>query len=180
MLVILLGLKLVKNLVHGILAGAVGRIILMHEPVAKVFLQSAHRHRTGIHHALDATQPGGLEAVVHAQNVELHSEMGLVFATPEEIGQIEDARWSGLERDTHDILKLRHITSDDLHLIAQVSERGSAGIDIHTHHVFTARHQPTNGPRTDKTRPSKYQYGHGAFLLLQSVATHLWCKAPDN
>jgi hypothetical protein len=79
--------------------------------------------------------------------------MGLVFTTPEEIGQIENAGWPGLERDAHDILKLRHITPNDLHLLAQVGERGSAGIDIHTHHVFTARHQPPNGPRTNKARP---------------------------
>ena len=83
-------------------------------------------------------------------------------------------------RDAHDILKLRHITPDDLHLIAEVGERGSAGIDIHTHHVFTARHQPPNGPRTNKARPPKYQYGHGAFLLLQSAATRLRCRAPDS
>ena len=62
----------------------------------------------------------------------LHGEMGWSRHSQGD-SQIQDTRWPGLERDAHDILKLRHITPDDSHLIAQACANEAPGlISIHT------------------------------------------------
>src|SRR2546422_8640838 len=67
---VLARLELVEDLVHRVLARAVRRIVLVHEPVTEVALLATHRDRARVHHALDAGQARGLEANVHPQDVE--------------------------------------------------------------------------------------------------------------
>src|SRR3989449_9988883 len=69
---VLAGLELVEDLVHRVLARAVRRIVLVHQPVTEVALLAAHRDRARVHHTLDAGQARGLEALVHAEDVPAH------------------------------------------------------------------------------------------------------------
>src|SRR5262245_48903928 len=98
--------------------------------------------------------------------------MRLVLPTAKEVGQIENARRFGLDHDAHDIFKLRHIPPDDLDALSQVSERGRAWVDIHTHHLFASRHQSPNRSGSDKTCAAKDKYGHGTFLLRYRLPVH--------
>jgi len=66
---------------------AVSEIAFIDAPVAVEFMLARHRQRTCISNSIDTGQPGRLETIVHAENVELERHARRVIAA-EKIGQV--------------------------------------------------------------------------------------------
>ena len=158
---VLPGLELVEDLVHRVLAGAVHRIVLVHQPVAEVTLLTAHRDRARVDDALDAGQARGLEAVVHAEDVEAHDLVRIALAGAETVGEVDEALRLDVEHRAHDVLELRDVAPDHGGADRHAGERGRAGVQVHADDRFPARDQLPDEPGADESGCADDQDGHG-------------------
>ena len=163
-LVELLGLELVEPLVHGILAGAVHRVVLIDHPVAEVGLLSADGDGAGVGHPVHPGDTGRLEAIIHAQDVQLHGEMGRVVAAAQQIGQVHDAVRLGVHDGRNHVLKLHDVAAHDLYLVSEFAEVRGSRVDVHHEDLLAALDQPGNNPLSDKAGAAQYQGCHISLL----------------
>src|SRR6266581_4513054 len=157
---VLPGLELVEDLVHRVLAGAVHRIVLVHQPVAEVTLLTAHRDRARVDDALDAGQARGLEAVVHAEDVEAHDLVRVALAGAETVGEVDEALGLHVEHGPHHVLELRDVPADDGRADRLAGERRRSGVQVHAHDRFAARDQPLDEPWADEAGRPDHQHRH--------------------
>ena len=93
--------------------------------------------------------------------------VGVPFATAEEIREIDETLWLGLNHHSHYILKLRHVAPDDRNLILQTGKRGRPWADIHADDVFASCRQTLDDAWTNKSRTADDQDGHVALPLAK-------------
>src|SRR5215208_101532 len=93
--------------------------------------------------------------------------VGVPFATAEEIREIDETLWFGLNYHSHYILKLRHVAPDDRNLILQTGKRGRPWADIHADDVFASCRQTLDDAWTNKSRTADDQDGHVALPLAK-------------
>ena len=160
-----LGLELVENLVRRVLAVAEDAIIFVGLPVAKVGLLPADGHGTGVHDAVDAQQPPGLKAVVHAQDVEAHLVVRVALAAAQQVGQVDDAVGLRFHNGVDHLLKL-----GDVHPGATERAPVNAGnvryrVDVRGVHVLAPFHQLANDPRADETGAAQNQNRHNCTSI---------------
>ena len=154
------GLEFVENLVDGVLADAVGGVVLGGGAVAEVGLLPADGHGAGIDDAVHAQQPAGFEAVVHPQDVEAHLVVGVALAAAQQIGQVDDAVGLRLHNGAGYLLKV-----GDVHPRAAdgvVVNAGNMGqrVDVRGIDAFAALHQLADDPRPDEAGAAEYQNRH--------------------
>ena len=125
---------------HRILDVAVTEIVLGHDAVAVEMLLAADRQRARKHDPVDPAQARRLEAIVHADDVELGRDMRGVLAA-EKIGEIDDARRFRGDGDRHDIVELRDVAAHDPDSVAELPVGCGAGVEVHAHDFFTALRQ---------------------------------------
>ncbi len=157
---VLLRLELVEDLVHRILAGAVGRVVLLYRPVTKVTLLATHRDGTRVYHALHAPQAGGLEAVVHPEDVEAHNLVRVALTRSQAVGEVDEPFGLHLQHGPHHVLELRDVPAEHRRLDRYVAEGHRARVQVHAHHRFAARDQALDEPGPDEARRADHQYRH--------------------
>ena len=157
---VLAGLELVEDLVDGVLARAVDRIVLRHQSLAEVTLLPAHRDRARVHHAFDAAQACRLEAVVHSEDVEAEDSMRVPLPGADAVGEVDEPIRLHLDDGPHDVLELRDVTTDHRHPVGCVGEPRRAGVEIHADDGVAAGDQPSDESGTDEPRAADHQYRH--------------------
>ena len=158
----LLGLELIEALVHGVLARAVHRVVLVDQPVAEGALLPADGHRAGVDHPVDAAYPGRLEAVVHAQHVQLHREVGRVVAAAQQVGQVHDPVGLGGQHRLHHVLELGDVAVHHAYQVPELLVRHRPRVDVHYSDPLASFGQPAYGPSPDEPGAAQYQRRHTA------------------
>ena len=91
---------------------------------------------------LTPEEPRRLEAIVHADDVELGREMRRVLAA-EQVGKIDYPRRLGPSVDGHHVVELRDVAARDGNLLAEIGEGVRRRIDVHA---------ATSSPRAASSR----------------------------
>ena len=129
-------------------------------------LLAAHRDRAGVDHALDAGQPAGFEAVVHAEDVEPHDLVGIALAGAEAVGEVDDALGLEFQHGAHDVLELRDVAAHDRRADRGAVEGDRTRIQVHTHHRLAARDQLADQAGADESRRAEHEHRHGGLPKL--------------
>ena len=130
------------------------------DAVAVEFLLAADRQRAGIGDPVAAGEPRRLEAIVHAEDVELERDARRVLAA-EEIGEVDDPFRLGLGHRRHDVVELADIAAHDPHLLAVVGEIGGLRVDVHADDLLAALGEKRNKAAADKAGAAEDQDRHG-------------------
>ena len=56
----------------------------------------------------------------------------------------------GADGRRHHVVELRHVAAHHAHLLAEILERGGAGVDVHADDLLAARRQQADHPRADE------------------------------
>ena len=168
-LAVILRLPFVEDFVHRVLHMAVAEIVLVDDAVAIKMLLAADRERTGIGDASDPAQPRRLEAIVHAEDVELERDPRRIFAA-KEIGEVDHPL--GLRRDhrRHDIVELADIAAHDPHLFAKALVIGGAGVDVHADDFLAALRQQRDETAPDEAGAADHEYRHRCSSPKMAIA----------
>ena len=127
---VIMRLPFIDDLVDRVLRRAVAFVALVHVALAEFRLLAADRDGTGENRVLHAGAPRGLEAVIHALDVQLEGDMRFQFAN--EIGQVDHPVRTGFDHRTDNIVIGGNVAAHDLHLVAELLKgTGRAGIDVH-------------------------------------------------
>jgi hypothetical protein len=167
--------------VHRVLAGAVDRVVLGGEPLAEVALLAAHRDGAGVDDTLDAGQPAGLEAVVHAENVQLHDLVGIALAGAEAVGEVDHAFGLDLEDEAHHVLEVRDVAAHHRTADGLAVEGDGARIEIHAHHRLAACDQLANEAWSDEPGGAEHEHRHVDLSLADGLIvaqTCVYTRAP--
>ena len=160
LLAVVLRLPLVEDLVHRVLHVAMAKIVLGDHAVAEEFLFAVDRQRAGIDNPVAAGEARRLEAVVHAEDVELEGDPRRVLAA-DQIGEVDDPLGLGRGHRRHDVVELGDVAAQHFHLLAEVAEIGGLRIDIHADDLFAALRKERNEPSPDKPGATGDEGGHG-------------------
>ena len=175
---VLPGLELVEDLVHRVLAGAVDRVVLVHEAITEVALLAADRDGAGVDHTLDAGQAAGLEDVVHPEDVQPHDLVRVALASAEPVGEVDHAFRLHVEDRPHHVLELGDVAADHRGADRHAAERGAAGIQVHADHRFAAVDQPLDEPGADEAGRTDHEYRHGCYSSLVDCQAIIRQSAP--
>ena len=157
-------MEFVEPFVHGVLAGAVHRVVFVGQPVPEVALLPADRDGAGIDHPVDAAQTRRLEAVVHPQQVQLHGEVGAVFAAAQQVSQVDDTVGLGLNDSADDTGEIGNVPEDHSDLVAESGKGSGAGVDVHANNLFTPFHQSADNPGANESGAADNQNRHYCLL----------------
>ncbi len=153
--IVLVGLELIENLMHGVLANPILGVVLVNQPLAELGLLAAGGQGAGIHHPVHTTDPGRLKTVVHTQHIQLHGEVRGVVPASQQVGQVEDAVRLGGENRFDYVLELGDVAVHDAHLVFQSRERGGPGVDVHADDILAPLGQTVDCSRSDEPRATQ-------------------------
>src|SRR3954451_15265050 len=138
---------------------AVAEILLGDYAVAVEFLLAADRERTGVDDAGDPEDARRLEAIVHAEDVELEGEARRLLAA-EQIGQIDDARRFCRRHLRDDIVELGDIAAHHSDLLAEIAVICGLRINVHADDLLAALGEERNETAPDKAGAADDEDGH--------------------
>src|SRR3954447_13902416 len=144
-LAVILRLPFVEDFVHRVLHMAVLEIVFVDDAVAIEFLLAADRYRTGIDEPVAAREPRRLEAIVHAQNVELESNTGRQVAT-DVIGKVDYPVGLYGHHHAHQIVELADVATQHPHF-REFTVICGLRVDVHANSLFAVlREERGQGP----------------------------------
>jgi hypothetical protein len=142
-------------------------IVLGDDAVAVKFLFPAHRDRTGEDDAVYAEDARRLEAIVHAEHVELEREARCVIAA-DHVGEVDDPARLGRPHLTDDIVELGNVAAHDAHLLAELAVIRGLGIEVHADNLLAALCEKRDQPPPDKTGAADDEDGHARLSLVRT------------
>ena len=149
--VVPVGLVLVEALGDGVDAAAEAEVVLGDHFVAVQPLGSVDGERAGVDDAADVEQAGGLEAVVHAEDVDLDLRMGVGLGGAEDVGEVEHAVGFGGDERLDDVAHDGDVAVDDLDLVAERVEDGRVGVDVHAVDFVSVLDQASHDAGSDES-----------------------------
>jgi len=160
-LAVILCLPFVEDLVHRVLHMAVLEIGFVDDAVAIKFLLAADRHRTGIDDPVAAREPCRLEAIVHAQDVELERDARWQVAA-DVIGKVDHPIGLHGGHHAHQIVELADVAAQHPHF-GEFAVIGSLRVDVHANSLFTAPREKRDQAPADKAGAADDQRRHVHF-----------------
>ena len=141
---------------------AVAEIGLVDQPLAVMLLLAADRDRTGVDHPVTADQTGRLEAIVHAEHVELEGDPRRQIAA-DVIGEIDHPVGFGLGHTPDQVVKLADVAAHHPHLLAEPGVVGGLRVDVHADDFLTAGGEQRHEAAADKAGAADDHHGHACF-----------------
>ena len=158
---VILRLPLVEDLVHRVLHVAVLEIVFVDDALAIKFLLAADRHRTGIDDPVAPGEARRLEAVVHAEDVQLERDARRQVAA-DVIGEVDHPVGLHRRHRGHHVVELADIAAQHPHL-GQLAEIGGLRVDVHDHGLLALLRQKRDQPPADKPGAADDQRRHVRF-----------------
>src|SRR5205085_5284008 len=135
---------------------------------------AANRKRAGIDHPVDAGEARRLEAIIHAEDVELEGDPRRVLAA-EPIGEIDDPRRLGVRHCRHDVVELADVAADHAHLLAVIGGIRGRRVDVHADDFLAALRHQWYEAAADEAGAAEDQDRHG---FLPGVNGAPWQPSP--
>lgn len=164
-LTVVLCLPFVEHLVRRVLVGRAKHGVLFgYRPVSEVGLQPVDRERTAEHDVLDSREPGCLEEVVHADDVELQCHVRRVLAA-EHVGQVDRLLWADIEQEADHVVEPPQVAprEADTRLLIRRRWRDEIGAD----HVLAFCLEKVDQAPPDEAAPTEDHGSHAECLPVR-------------